>query len=65
MRLSKFRELSPSEQKEEVKKALIEIAEAGKELDRLGKWTIPTWKQLREASEPITIWERKQGNHEK
>ena len=58
MRLALFRQLSPKEQKKEVQKALIRIKAAEKELDTMGTWTIPTRKQLREASEPITIWTR-------
>ena len=56
MRLALFRTLSSEQQKIEVKKALAEIREARKWLDKNGIWTVPTRKQLRESGEPITLW---------
>ena len=55
MRLAQFRQLSKKEQKQEVKKALIDIRKAGEKLNRLGTWSFPGKLNIDGSR---TIWQR-------
>ena len=59
MRLSQLYKLNPKQRKKEHERALVRIRKAMEKLDKLGVWTIPTKKQIKESGEPITIWTRK------